>query len=106
MTTENTETWENIPVLHIYSLPGRRQAIQIVGSLEGLANLHQAILDAMVKGDGEAEVLMADADIYGIVVKRKDLAADWEGCSLPIYAAEPKDETDAVKERAEGKLRT
>ena len=105
MNTDNTENWEDIPALHIYPLLERRQALQIVGSLEGLANLHQAILDAMVRGQGEAEVLLSDADIYGIVVKRQDLAADWEDSPLPIYAAEQKDETDAARERTKGQAK-
>lgn len=87
------ETWEDLPALHVYPLPGRYQTVVIMGSLGGLAELHSAIISAMVEGKGEAEVLLSDADAYRIVVKRQDLATEWDGHLLPIYpAAQPTEE--------------
>ena len=70
--------WNDLPVLHCCQTTGDNPELRIIGTLEGLAALVNAIVFAIALGKSEAKVLRANADVYTVKVEMRNLAGEWE----------------------------
>lgn len=83
--THDDRDWQGVPVLQIYVQSG---GLRIVGTVDGLGDLLNAISRALGKGISSVEVVSSESDVYPVMVERRDLASEWN--NLPPSVLGPK----------------
>lgn len=68
---------DSTPVLHLYGQEAYHDDAYMVGTEEGLRALLQGLQQALVSGQGKAEVLVNDGEYYDLHIIRVD--GDWQG---------------------------
>lgn len=99
-----SEPQEGFPLLHVHAQGAWHQEAYVVGNVQGLVALRDAIQTALGQlqqrpnGQGEATVYVADGEGYDVVVILDDTA--WEGDAW-TRAAVPYWKTHAKERRRE-----
>lgn len=83
------------PLLHIYGQEAHHDDVEIVGNMEALSMLVNAIVDAIIKNNGETQnVFVSDGEGYSVrVMLHNKKWDDWHKLPMPYttdYAAEKR----------------
>lgn len=89
MTDNDDQDWQGLPVLQVYVQSG---GLRIVGTVDGLGDLLNAIARAMGKGNNSVELLSSESNVYPVMVERRDLASEWTNLPPSVLGPEQIDD--------------